>query len=166
MCQLAGPAPALGQWRQGIAWGRRPRAQSHLPNGLFQKAKEKTKQPYTKYSVASPKGCTEFLALCSTECAPSMCTLSPAPSSPRQGRGSCFNPPNPQPGESSEEGLGMGFFVPCTSPFPLKGGLGHFLFFIFCQVPTLKSPSSTPSPSLLWGLPPPDYGKVVVSSKG
>lgn len=146
---LAGPAPALGQWRQGIAWGRRPRAQSHLPNGLFQKARGRTKQLYTKYSVASPKGCTEFLALCSTECVPSVC--SPAPQLSRTGQGGlALISPTPSLGRVQRKAWVWAFCsLYLSSPF--EGWARPFLIFLilfFCQVPALQSPSSAPSPSL------------------
>lgn len=91
------PSPSPGPIETGTAWGRRLRAQSHLPNGLFQKVKEEgPEQPYTKYSVASSKGCTEFLALRSTECVSLLRVPSPQPrppGSPQQGRGLALNPP-------------------------------------------------------------------------
>lgn len=126
------PSPSPGPIETGTAWGRRPRAQSHLPNGLFQKVKEKgPEQPYTKYSVASSKGCTEFLALRSTECV-SLLRV-PSPQHPRlspTGQGSCFKPPSqhPQPGESSEEGLGMDIFVLCSFLSPFEGWARPFFF--------------------------------------
>lgn len=92
---LAQPQPWANRDRHCL--GQEPRAQSHLPNGLFQKVKEKgPEQPYTKYSVASSKGCTEFLALRSTECVSLLRVPSPQlPGSPQQGRGLALNsPPN------------------------------------------------------------------------
>ena len=104
------PQPSvLGQPRQGgHSLGLMGWAQNHPPNILFQKVKEKgPEQLYTKYSVASSKGCTEFLALCSTECVPVMCPppLPWPPALPARAGGSCFNL-LPQPGESSGEDLG------------------------------------------------------------
>lgn len=85
------PQPSvLGQPRQrGHSLGLMGWAQNHPPNIPFRKVKEKgPEQLYTKYSVASSKGCTEFLALCSTECVPVMRPPSPlAPSSLCPGRG-------------------------------------------------------------------------------
>lgn len=68
--------------------GPEPPAKCSFPEG----EREGPEQPYTKYSVASSKGCTEFLALRSTECVPTMCPPFPStPNSPHLGRGSRFN---------------------------------------------------------------------------
>lgn len=81
------PCPGPAKTGHSLWW--RGWAQNHPPSILFQKVKEKgPEQPYTKYSVASSKGCTEFLASCSTECVPVLCLpLSPGPqlSPPWQG---------------------------------------------------------------------------------
>lgn len=121
------PCPGPAKTGHSLRW--RGRAQNYPPNILFQKVKEKgPEQPYTKYSVASSKGCTEFLALCSTECVPVVCPPSLlAPSSPRPGRGSRFNllPPPPRGEFKARPGMTFQpFYLP--RPFPLKGGLGHF----------------------------------------
>lgn len=101
MCQPPSlyPGPGPAKRGHGLRWGVGGWAQNHPPNTLFQKVKEKGReQTYTKYSVASSKGCTEFLALCSTECVPVMCP--PLPGTPT------LTSSLPHPGESSRQGLG------------------------------------------------------------
>lgn len=128
---LAAPAPSPGPARTGHSLGQVGRAQNHLPNVLFQKVKEKgPEQPYTKYSVASSKGCTEFLALRSTECVPTMCPPLPRPPAlPSWVGGShCNLLPPPARGEFRGR-LGMTFHPLYLPLFPLKGGLGRFAKF-------------------------------------
>lgn len=150
----------------GTAWGRRPRAQSHLPNGLFQKVKEKgPKQPYTKYSVASSKGCTEFLAFRSTECVSLLRVSSPQPpSSPQQGRGSRFNPPpaTPSLGRVQRKAWERAFLSSVPSFLPLKGGLGHFLPSSSSQKPLLSACHL----SALESTSSPVCGRWLVQAKG
>lgn len=99
-------------------------------------------------------------------CVPSTCFLPPQPpSSPQQGRGSRFNPSprHPQSGESSEEGLGMGFFVLCPFLSPFEGWARPF----FAEFQLSKAPPELPHHlSALESTSSPDCGKVVGSSKG
>lgn len=159
---LLAPAPSEDRTQPGVEG----QALNHLPNVLFQKLKEKgPKQPYTKYSVASPKGCTEFLALSSTECVPTMHPPRPWPLAVPTGAGggSRFNllpAPSPQPGESAGEGLGR-LSTPVPSPFPFKGWARPFFPSSSCHTSPLS-----PSPSSTLGSPPSlDHGKVEVPGK-
>lgn len=120
-------------------------------------------QPYTKYSVASSKGCTEFLALCSTECVPIMCPPLPwPPSSPHLGRGLALTSSLP-PARGEFRGRPGDDFHPLFLPFfPFEGWARPF-----CQVLALTSPSSPLSPSLLWNLyPPQPMGRWKFQTRG
>lgn len=164
MCQLAGPAAALGQWRQVLPGAGGPGPEPPT-KWSFLKVKEKgPEQPYTKYSIASSKGCTEFLALRSTECVSLLRVPLQPPSSPQQGRGVRFKLPSrhPQPGESSEEGLGAGFFVPCSFLSPFEGWARPF----FAEFQLSKAPPQPCHLSALESISSPVCGKAVSSSTG
>lgn len=162
------PSPSSGPMETGTAWGRRPRAQSHLPNGLFHKVKEKgPEQPYTKYSVASSKGCTEFSALRSTECVSLLRVSSPPspPALPNRAGGLALTPPPATPSLGRVQRKAWEWAFLSSAPFflPLKGGLGHFLPSSSSQKPLLSSPITF----LLWSLPPPQtVGRWSVQAKG
>lgn len=116
-------------------------------------------QPYTKYSVASSKGCTEFLVLSSTECVPTMCPPLPWPPAHPPGRGSRFNL-LPLPARGECRGRPRMTFQPCTSFFPLKGGLGHFAKFYLSYIPL------GPSSSALGSSPPQPMGRRKFQVRG
>lgn len=99
-------------------------------------------------------------------CVYSTCSLSPAPQLSPTGQGSCFKPPSqhPQPGESSEEGLGMDIFVLCSFLSPFEGWARPFFF---AEFQLSKAPSSAPVTFLLWSLPPPQpVGRLWARAKG
>lgn len=130
-CQPADPCPNPGPAETGHSLGQRALTQNHPSNVLFQKIKEKgPEQPYTKYSVASSKGCTDFLALCSTECVPIMCPPLPWPPALPTWAGALSLALFPSPARGEFRGRPGDDFSPLYLPlFPLKGGLGHFAKF-------------------------------------
>ena len=162
------PSPSSGPMETGTAWGRRPRAQSHLPNGLFHKVKEKgPEQPYTKYSVASSKGCTEFSALRSTECVSLLRVSSPPspPALPNRAGGRALTPPpaTPSLGRVQRKAWEWAFFVLCPFLSPFEGWARPF----FAEFQLSKAPPELPHHlSALESTSSPDCGKVVGSSKG
>lgn len=92
-----------------------------------------------------------------------MSPLPSPPALPNKAGGLALTPPrHPQPGESSEEGLGTGFFVLCPFLSPFEGWARPF----FAKFQLSKAPPQRLSPVCSGVYLLPSLWKVVGSSKG
>lgn len=165
MCQLAGSAPALGQWRQVLpgAGGPGPRATYQM---VFSKGKrERTRT--TLHQILNSfiqRMYRVFSVVLNRMCVPSTCSRSPAPTLPNRAGGLALNssPATPSLGRVQRKAWERAFLSSAPSFLPLKGGLGHFLPSSSSQKPLLS-----PVTFLLWNLPPPQsVGRWSVQAKG
>lgn len=126
---LPAPAPSPGPARAGHSLELTGWAQNHPRNILFQKVKEKgPEQPYTKYSVASSKGCTVFSVVLNRMCPYHVSPLPWLSALPSWAGGLALTSSLPARGEFRGR-PGMTFHPLYLPLFPLKGGLGRFAKF-------------------------------------